>query len=80
MHQHYDRGSGHSGYGCVHDDAELTVIRIGFVGVQVSNLGHGQHGQQGKAQPRDRSHQAAARAEINVQMCPKSCQKRKPTV
>jgi hypothetical protein len=59
----YDyRGSGHSGYGCVHHDAELTMIRICLIRMQVSYLGNRQRGQQNEAQPRDRNHRVAARA------------------
>jgi hypothetical protein len=32
----------------VHDDAQLAVIRVGLVGVQVRNLGYGQKRQQDK--------------------------------
>jgi hypothetical protein len=40
----------------MHDDAELAVIRIGLIRMQVSGLGNGQHGQKNKAQPRNRHH------------------------
>jgi hypothetical protein len=55
------------------------MIGIRLVGVQVRDLGEGQHGQKDKAQPRNRGHRCAARAEIHVQMCPKSCQNPSPT-
>ena len=80
LHHHNHGGSGHGGYSGVHHDAELTMIRIGVVGVQVRHLGDGQHGQQGKAQSRNRTHEAAARAEIDAQMCPKCCQTQSPAI
>lgn len=79
LHHHDDGHSGRSRHGGVHHDAELTVIGIGLVGVQVRNLGNGQHGQQGKAKAGGRDHETAARAEIHVQICLKSSQSYSPT-
>jgi hypothetical protein len=56
LHHHNGGRSSYSGHGRVHDDAELTVIRIRLIRVQVSGLGDGQHGQQNEAQSRDRNH------------------------
>ena len=49
VYEHDDcRSCAHRG-NCVHDNAQLAVIGIGLVGVQVSDLGNGQERQQDKA-------------------------------
>lgn len=53
LHDHDHGRGGRNGRQRVHDNAELAVIRIALVGVQVRNLGHGQHRQQKQAQGGD---------------------------
>ncbi|MDR3754096.1 MAG: hypothetical protein P4K93_09990 [Terracidiphilus sp.] len=48
MHDHDHGRSGNDGNHRVHDDAQLAVIGVGLVGVQVRNLGDGQKRQQDK--------------------------------
>jgi hypothetical protein len=49
VHEHDDGRGNRRGRHRVHDDAQLAVICIGLVGVQVRNLGYGQDCQQDKA-------------------------------
>jgi hypothetical protein len=58
VHKHNDGRSYRSGHHRVHDDAQLAVIGIGLVGVQVRNLSHRQHRQQYQAKHRHRRHKA----------------------
>jgi hypothetical protein len=79
LHDDNYGGSSDCGHGSVHDDAELAMVRICLIRMKVSDLSNGQHGKQNKAQPGDRKHQAAARVEFQVQMCPDCCQNGSPT-
>ncbi len=64
LHDHnHSRGSG-NGHHRVHDDAQLAVIGVGLVGMQVRDLGHGQHRQQSQAKHRDRRHKAGPGAAL----------------
>jgi hypothetical protein len=49
LHNHNDGCCGRDGRHRVHNDAQLAVVRIGLVGVQVRNLGYGQNCQQDEA-------------------------------
>lgn len=59
-------------YHCVHDNAQLAVISVGLVLVNVRNLGYGQQGQHDEAHHSDRRQQslpAAVSAEISLKPC-----------
>jgi hypothetical protein len=49
LHQNDGSRRNRRGRHRVHHDAQLAVIGIGLVGMQVRNLGYGQDRQQGKA-------------------------------
>ena len=58
LHDHDDGSGGRNGRQRVHYHAQLAVIGIGLVGVQVRNLGYGQHDQQDQAKHCNRRHKA----------------------
>ena len=62
LHDHDHSCSNRRGHRCVHDDAQLAVIGICLVGMQVRNLGHGQNRQQDEAQGRNHRQKADAAA------------------
>jgi hypothetical protein len=62
LHDHNHSRSGGNWHHRVHDDAQLAVIRVGLVRVQVCNLRHRQHRQQDQAKHGNRRHKAGPRA------------------
>ncbi len=50
LHDDDDGSSSGNGHHRVHDDAQLAVIGVGLVGVEVRDLGYGQHRQQEQAE------------------------------
>ena len=76
LHDHDDGCGGRDGCQGVHDNAELAVIRVRFVGVEVGRLGYGKERQKDKAQPRDHRQKVTATAAISAEECLESCQTR----
>jgi len=64
LHDHNHRRGHRHGHHRVHHDAQLAVIGVGLVGVQVRNLGYGQHCQQNQAKHRHRRHKAGPGAAL----------------
>jgi len=58
VHEHDDGSGDRSRRHRVHDDAQLAVIGVGLVGMDVRNLGYGQHRQQSQAKHCHRRHKA----------------------
>jgi hypothetical protein len=56
----------------VHDDAELAVVRVSFIGVQVGDLSYRKQGQKDKAQAGNGRQESAAAAALS--QCLESCQ------
>ena len=74
MHDYDDgwrRGDGRQG---VHDNAELAVIGVGIVGVEVSYLSHRKHRQKDKAKPRNQRQKVTAVVALEAEECLKSRQ------
>jgi hypothetical protein len=57
----------------VHDDAQLAVIGVSWVGVQVGNLSYGQEGKKNKAHHRNRRKETVPGA-APAEKCSKPCQ------
>jgi len=58
LHDHNDGCGGRNGHHRMHHDAQLAMIGVGLVGMDVRNLGHGQHRQQNQAKRRHSRHEA----------------------
>lgn len=58
VYEHDDSRGNRRWHHRVHDNAQLAVVGIGLVGMQVRNLGHRQHRQQHQAKDRHRRHKA----------------------
>lgn len=74
LHQRNGGGRGRDGRRRVHHDAQLAVIGVGLVRVQVGDLGHGQQGKKDKAHDRYRREDAVPGAAAAVEICPQCCQ------
>ena len=73
-HKHdRNRGNRRGRHG-VHRDAQLAVIGVGLVGMQMRNLGHRQHCQQNQAKHRHRRHKAGPGAAFPEPLWPESLQ------
>jgi hypothetical protein len=62
----------------VQHNAQLAMIGVGLVGVQVRDLAHGEKSQQDKAHAHDNQRELLPGAALGAEMCPKSCQLGKP--
>lgn len=69
LHDHDDGCRGCDRRQGVHDNAELAVICVGFVGVEVGYLSYRKQRQKDKAQPRNHRQKATATAAIPGEVC-----------
>ena len=80
--RHQDNGGcrGSCGHCRVHHDAQLAVIGVGLVRVQVGDLGYDQQGKQDKAHDRYRREDAVPGAAPTAEICLQCCQSMTLTV
>jgi hypothetical protein len=74
LHQNNGDCKDCNGHHCVHNNAELTVVGVGGVGVKVRDLGEGQSGKQNKAETRDDRQKYRPAALLPAEKCPKCFQ------
>ncbi len=79
LHDHNDGRRGSNGHHGVHDDAELAVIGVRLVRVQVGDLGDGEKSQQNKAQSSNQRYPAGAGAATSAKNCARSSQSMVPS-
>lgn len=80
MHQNDGGCHGYGGYGCVKGDAELTMVGVDRIGVQVCDLRDREGRQQNEAEARHDRKKKRPAALITAGKCLNCCQIRTSTV
>jgi hypothetical protein len=70
-----DSRRGSNRHHCVHDDAELTMIRVSAIRVKVRGLRDNQHGQQEQTNDRDDRQNAGRLTPLGAALAAKYCSK-----
>jgi hypothetical protein len=79
LHDHNGGRRGSNGHHSVHDNAQLAVVGVRLVRVQVRDLSNDQHRQQNQTKGGDGRQKAGPDAAFTAEICLKSCQSMEPS-